>query len=161
MVSELTWIGHLSQVIEARDSYFLVLSPQSISKRRLGWLSFEGCIVLSKRNSIPSIFSFWCRKLGILIEEEFLSEPDIGFLSSSKSKFRDLGQDFWLGETLGKSNHSLTPSWKNPKILELISFGTFSISSDWRRIRRWNFHRPNIKALFTLYPKLGLIFSIF
>ena len=31
-------------------------------------------------------------KLGLSIEEEFLSEPSIGFLSSSKSKFRDLDQ---------------------------------------------------------------------
>ena len=67
---------------ESRASQFLVLSPQSISKIRLGWLSIEGCIFLSKRNSIPSIFSFWCGKLGILAEEEFLSEPSIGFLSS-------------------------------------------------------------------------------
>ena len=41
-----------------------------------------------------------------------MSELGIGFLSSSKSKFRDLDQDFWLGETPGKSNLSLTPSWK-------------------------------------------------
>ena len=37
-----------------------------------------------------------------------MSEPRIGFLSSSKSKFRDLDQVFWLGETLGKSNPRLT-----------------------------------------------------
>ena len=51
---------------------------------------------------------------------EFLSEPNIGFISSSKSKFRDLGRYFWLGETLGKSNPGLTPSLKNPKKLKLI-----------------------------------------
>ena len=55
-------------------------------------------------------FQFRCGKLGLLVEEEFLSEPGIGFISSSKSNFRDLDQDFWLGETLGKSNPSLTPS---------------------------------------------------
>ena len=66
-------------------------------------------------------------KLGILREDEFYSDPGIGFLSSSKSNFRDLGRDFWLGETLGKSNASLTPSWKNPKIIKLIGFGRFSI----------------------------------
>ena len=49
-----------------------------------------------------------------------MSEPGIGFLSSSKSNFRDMGLDFWLAETLGKSNPSLTPSLKNPKILKLI-----------------------------------------
>ena len=49
-----------------------------------------------------------------------MSEPSIGLLSSSKSKFRDLGQDFWLDETLGKSNPSLTLGLKNPKILKLI-----------------------------------------
>ena len=43
-----------------------------------------------------------------------MSEPEIGFLSSSKSKFRDLGQDFWLGETPGKSNPSLTRAGKTP-----------------------------------------------
>ena len=63
-----------------------------------------------KHNSILGIFSFWYRKLGVLVEEEFLSDPGIGFLSSSKSKFRDLNQDFWLGETPGKSNPNLTPS---------------------------------------------------
>ena len=53
-------------------------------------------------------FSMW--KLGLSTEEEFLSETNIGFFSSSKSNFRDLDQYFWLGETLGKSNPSLTPS---------------------------------------------------
>ena len=90
---------------------------------------------MSKRSSIPDIFSFWCGKLGLSIEEEFLSEPSIGLLSSSKSNFRDLGRDFWLGETRGKSNPSLTLDVKNPKILKLISFGRFSISRDWIRIR--------------------------
>ena len=56
------------------------------------------------------IFSFRCGKLGLLVEEEFLSEPSIGFIYSSKSNFRDLDQDFWLGETLGNSNPSLTLS---------------------------------------------------
>ena len=97
---------------EARVSSFLGLSPQSISKSILGWLSIEGCIFLSKQNSIPSIFNFRCGKLGLLAEEEFLSDPNIGFISSSKSKFRDLDQDFWLGETLGKSNPSLTRARK-------------------------------------------------
>ena len=54
------------------------------------------------------------------IEEEFLSEPIIGLLSSSKSKFRDLGRDFWLDTTQRKSNPSLTLGLKNPKILKLI-----------------------------------------
>ena len=65
-------------------------------------------------------FQFSMRKLGISTEEEFLSEPSIGLLSSSKSKFRDLGQDFWLGETPGKSNPSLTSGLKNPKILKRV-----------------------------------------
>ena len=95
-------------VIEARDSYFFGLSPQSISKSMPGWLSIEGRIFLSKRNSIPDIFSFWCGKLGLLTEEEFLSEPNIGLFYSSKSKFRDLDQEIWLGETLGNSNPSST-----------------------------------------------------
>ena len=77
------------------------------------------------QNLILGIFNFWCRKLGLFKEEEFLSVPGIGLLSSSKLNFRDLGRDFWLGETLGKSN---------PRILKLISFGRFAISSDWRRI---------------------------
>ena len=38
------------------------------------------------------------------------SDPSIVFLSSSKSNFRGLDQYFWLGETLGKSNPSLTSS---------------------------------------------------
>ena len=47
-------------------------------------------------------------KLGIFTEEEFLSEPKIGFLSSSKLKFRDQDQSFWLGKTPGKLNPNLT-----------------------------------------------------
>ena len=59
-------------------------------------------------------------KLGLSIEEELLSEPGIGFLSSSKSKFRDLVQYFWLDENPRNSNPSLTLGLKNPKILKLI-----------------------------------------
>ena len=59
-------------------------------------------------------------KLGLFTEEEFLSEPRIGFLSSSKSNFRDLGRDFWLGKTVGNSSPNLTPGQKNPKILKLV-----------------------------------------
>ena len=55
------------------------------------------------------------QKLGLSTEEEFLSETSIGFLSSSKPKFRDLDQEIWFDETLGKSNPSLTTSWKSPK----------------------------------------------
>ena len=43
-------------------------------------------------------------KLGIFIEEKFLSEPKIGLLSSSKSNFRDQDQIFWLGRTPRESN---------------------------------------------------------
>ena len=73
-----------------------------------------------KQNLIPGIFSFCYGKLRLFTEEEFLSEPDIGLISSSKYNFRDLGQYFWLGETLGKSNPSLTSGIKNPKILKRI-----------------------------------------
>ena len=86
----------------------------------LGQLSIEGRIFLSKRNSIPSIFNFQCGKLGLLTEEEYFSDPSIGFISSSKSNSRDLDQVFWLGETPGKSKPSLTPGLKKPKILKLI-----------------------------------------
>ena len=41
-----------------------------------------------------------------------MSEPSIGLFSSSKSKFRDLDQEIWLGETPEKSNPSLTSIWK-------------------------------------------------
>ena len=101
--------------IEARDFYLLGFSPQSINKRRPGYLSIEGHIFLSKQNLILGIFSFCCGKLGIFIEENFLSEPNMGFLSSSKSNFIDQVQDFWLGEALGKSNPNLTLGLKNPK----------------------------------------------
>ena len=60
------------------------------------------------------------RKLGICTKEEFLSDPSIVFLSSSKPKFRDLDQEIWLSETMGKSNPSLTSGLKNPKILKQI-----------------------------------------
>ena len=49
-----------------------------------------------------------------------MSEPNILLLSSSKSKSRDMGRNFWLGETMRKSNPSLTLILKNPKILKLI-----------------------------------------
>ena len=80
------------------------------------------------------------------MEEDFFNEPNIGLISSSKSKFRDLGRDFWLGETPGKSNPSLTLGLKNPKILKLIRFGTFAISWDFRCLRGQNFHRLNKKS---------------
>ena len=53
-------------------------------------------------------FSMW--KLGLSTEEKFLSETSIGFFSSSKTKFRDLDQEIWLGETPINSNPSLTLS---------------------------------------------------
>ena len=62
----------------------------------------------------------YCGKLGIFTEEEFFSDLSIGFLSSSKSKFRDQGQIFWLSKTPGNSNPSLTLGVKNPKILKLV-----------------------------------------
>ena len=80
-------------------------------------------------------FQFSMQKLGIYIEEEFLSEPCIGLLSSSKLKFRDLGRDFWLGETPRKSNPSLTSGLKNPKILKLVVLVHslyLRIREDWR-----------------------------
>ena len=49
-----------------------------------------------------------------------MNEPSIGLFSSSKLKFRDLDQEIWLGETLGKSNPNLTLGLKNPKILKLV-----------------------------------------
>ena len=52
------------------------------------------------------------RKLGLSTEDEFLSETRIGLFPSSKPKFRDLDQEIWLGETLGKSNPSLTRARK-------------------------------------------------
>ena len=91
-------------------------------------------------------FSFWCGKLGLLKEEEFLSEPNIGFLPSSKSKFSDLGRDFWLDITPRKLNPSLSSSRKNPKIIKLISFGTFAISQDWRRIKSLKLQSPKIQS---------------
>ena len=60
------------------------------------------------------------QEIRIFTKEEFLSEPNIRFLSSSKSKFIDLVRYFWLGETLEKSNPSLALGLKNPKILKLI-----------------------------------------
>ena len=60
-------------------------------------------------------FQFWCGKLGLSTKDEFLSEHSIGLFSPSKLKFIDLDQEIWLGETLEKSNPSLTPIWKNPK----------------------------------------------
>ena len=43
-------------------------------------------------------------KLRLFIEEEFLSEPRLGLLSSSKSKFRDKNRGFWLSRTTRNSN---------------------------------------------------------
>ena len=51
-------------------------------------------------------------KLGLFTEEEFLNEPSIRLLSSSKLKFRDQDRSFWLGKTLGKSNPNLTTDHK-------------------------------------------------
>ena len=51
----------------------------------------------------------YIKKLGLFTKEEFLSEPKLGFLSSSKSKFRDKNQGFWLAITPRKSNPNF--SW--------------------------------------------------
>ena len=56
-----------------------------------------------------------CYILGYKGSNEFLSEPNIWFFSSSKSKFRDQDQKFWLGKTPGKSNPNLTLDLKNLK----------------------------------------------
>ena len=87
---------------------------------RLGWTSIEGHIFLSKHNFIPRIFSLCYGKLGLFTKEEFLSEPRIGFLSSSKYKFRDQFWDFWFSKTPEKSNPNLTPDQENPKLLKLV-----------------------------------------
>ena len=46
-------------------------------------------------------------KLALFTEDEFFSDPRLGFLSSSKSKFIDKNQVFWLSRTLGKLNPNL------------------------------------------------------
>ena len=51
----------------------------------------------------------YCRKLGFSTEVEFLSEPKLGLISSSKLKFRDQDQSFWLDRTLGNSNPKYAP----------------------------------------------------
>ena len=47
------------------------------------------------------------RKLGLSTEVEFLSEARLGLISSSKSKFRDQDQIFWLDRTPEKSNPNM------------------------------------------------------
>ena len=44
------------------------------------------------------------QKLGLSIEEGFLSDPRLGLISSPKSKFRDQDKSFCLGRTSGMSN---------------------------------------------------------
>ena len=56
----------------------------------------------------PFLTYHYCEILGIFKEDGFSSEPNIGFLPSSKWKFRDQDRCFWLGKTLGKSNANLT-----------------------------------------------------
>ena len=55
-------------------------------------------------------------KLEIFKEVEILSEPSIGFISSSKSKFRDQDRIFWLGRTLGKSNPNILMNQKTSSV---------------------------------------------
>ena len=71
----------------------------------------------------------YSEKLGLFTEEEFLSELNIGFLSTSKSKFRDHDQNFWLGKTPGNSNPNLTPNQKNntAKYHLQIQFGNLKL----------------------------------
>ena len=47
------------------------------------------------------------RKLGISTEVEFLSEPRLGLISSSKSKFRDEDKIIWLDRTPKNPNPNL------------------------------------------------------
>ena len=44
----------------------------------------------------------YIEKLGIFTKEEFLSDPRLRLLSSSKSKFRDQYQSIWFDRTLEK-----------------------------------------------------------
>ena len=52
------------------------------------------------------------RKLWLSIEVEFLSEPKPRLISSSKLKFRDQDQSFWLGRTPGKPNPNILMNQK-------------------------------------------------
>ena len=64
-----------------------------------------------EEESNSDLFKFWtryyCQKLGISTEVEFLSDPRHGLISSPKSKFRDQVQSFWLERASGKSNPNL------------------------------------------------------
>ena len=91
------------------------------------------------------IFSFRCGKLGLSTKEEFLSEPGIGFLFSSKTKFGDLGRHFWLGETLGKSNPSLTRAGKTLNTIT-DKFWYIRYILGLEKAQELNFHRPKIKS---------------
>ena len=104
-----------SVAAEARASYFLGLSPQSIIKKyarmNLHWRAH-----LSVEAEFDSThFQFLVREIRASYRRGIFEWARIWFFSSSKSNFRDLGLDFWLGVTPGKSNPSLTSGWKNPK----------------------------------------------
>ena len=79
--------------------------------------------------------SHCCGKLGLFTKEEFLSETNIGFISFSKSKFRDQDQTFWLGKTLGKSNPNFTLDQK------------INTTKDQLQIEFWNLKLVRSKSL--------------
>ena len=68
----------------------------------------------------------YIEKLGLFTEEEFLSEPRLGLLSSSKSKFRDKNRDFWSSRTLGKSSPNL-PGTRKPALQKISSRSSFQL----------------------------------
>ena len=155
MVSELTWEEDTVKLWKLGLLNFRYLSIYHHQKEARLTLHLRAHISIKGEFDFGhfSVFDLPLQQqLGLFTEAEFLSEPNIGLLSSSKLKFRDQYQTFWLGITPGKSNPSLTPGRKNPKLLKLIIFGTFTISWDWRRLKRWNFHRMKIKSGFTLFP---------
>ena len=119
MVLELTWEEDIVQLQNLGILFFGSLSTihqQKYASMTLHWRA-HGSI---KAEFDSEHFQFLVREIRACYRRGILSDPGIGFLSSSKLKFRDLGRYFWLGETPGKSNPSLTPGLKNPKISKLI-----------------------------------------
>ena len=108
MVLEITWEEDIMQL---QKLGLLFGSLSTIYQQKYARMTLHWRVHLSVEADFNSEhFQFSMQKLGLSTEDEFLSDTRIVFFSSSKPKFRDLDQEIWLGETLGKSNPSLTLS---------------------------------------------------
>ena len=112
----------MKTLYSCRNQRFLLFGSLSIyfQKNKVGMTLLSRAHLYFKAEYDSDHFQFLTRhyhqKLGLSTEVKFLSEPKHGLISSSKSKFRDQDQIFWLDRTMGKSNPNLLLKQKTSSV---------------------------------------------